>query len=148
MNTLLFLFINFIVAFISDIVLNDASTNYGFVPSLKPYYRNESIIKLGVYAALTIEFGLLVTMPLYYLIFGSLLPNNYKSFIYFCGLAFFVGYILDIAINKLKIFGNKLDLYYKELGAGFWGASAFVFCIVISYFIGNNLYILCNERIN
>jgi hypothetical protein len=145
MNTLLFLCINFIVAFVSDIVLNDASTNYNFVSSLKPYYRNQSIIKLGIYAGLTIEFGLLVTMLIYYLICGSLLPNNYKSFMYFCGLAFLIGYMLDIAINKLKIFGNKLDLYYKELGAGFWGATAFVFCIVISYFIENNLYILCNE---
>ena len=147
MNTLLFLCINFIVAFVSDIGLNDLSTNYNFVSSLKPYYRNQSIIKLGIYAGLTIEFGLLVTMLIYYLICGTLLPNNYKSFMYFCGLAFLIGYVLDIAINKLKIFGNKLDLYYKELGAGFWGATAFVFCIVISYFIENNLYILCNERI-
>jgi len=143
MNTLLFLCINFIVAFVSDIFLNDLSTNFGFVSSLKPYYHNQSIIKLGVYAGLTIEFGLLVTMVTYYLIFGSLLPNNYKSFTYFCGLAFFIGYIIDIAINKLKIFGNKLDLYYKELGAGFWGATAFLFSIVISYFVVNNLYILC-----
>ena len=145
MNTILFICINFIVAFVSDIVLNDLSTNYNFVSSLKPYYKNQSIIKLGIYAGLTIEFGLLVTMLAYYLIFGSLLPDNYKSFTYFCGLAFLIGYILDIAINKLKIFGNKLDLYYKELGAGFWGATAFVFSIVISYFVVNNLYILCNE---
>ena len=145
MKTLLFIFINFIVAFVSDIVLNDLSTNFGFVSSLKPYYRNQSIIKLGIYAGLTIEFGLLVTMVTYYLIFGSLLPDNYKSFTYFCGLAFFIGYIIDIAINKLKIFGNKLDLYYKELGAGFWGATAFLFSIVISFFVVNNLYILCNK---
>jgi hypothetical protein len=39
----------------------------------------------------------------------------------------------------MKIFGNKLDRYYKELGAGFWGATAFVFSIVISYNIQKNI---------
>jgi hypothetical protein len=53
----------------------------------------------------------------------------------FCVLAFIIGYILDIAIDKLKIFGNRLNTYYKALGAGLWGAIAFIFAIVISYFI-------------
>ena len=145
MNTFLFLCINFMVAFISDIILNDLSLKFHFLSSLQPYYKNQSIIKLGIYAALTIEVGLLVTMAFYYLLFGALLPNNYKSFIYFCGLAFLIGYMLDIAIDKLKIFGNKLDVYYKEIGAGFWGATAFVFCVIISYFIENKLCSLCNE---
>ena len=145
MNTFLFLCINFMVAFISDIILNVLSLKFHFLSSLQPYYKNQSIIKLGIYAALTIEVGLLVTMAFYYLLSGALLPNNYKSFIYFCGLAFLIGYMLDIAIDKLKIFGNKLDVYYKEIGAGFWGATAFVFCVIISYFIENKLNVLCNE---
>jgi hypothetical protein len=46
-----------------------------------------------------------------------------------------LGYSIDIIIDKLKIFGNDLDLYYKTAGAGLWGALAFVFSIIISYII-------------
>jgi hypothetical protein len=141
MNLQLFLFINFVVSFISDLILNYLSTNHNIVPSLKPYYNQESVIKLGIYAGITVVVGLLVTLLLYYTLFGLLLPNNYKSFIYFCIFAFTIGYILDIIIYKMKIFGNKLDRYYKELGAGFWGATAFLFSIVISYNIQKNIII-------
>jgi hypothetical protein len=81
-------------------------------------------------------------MILYYAIFRTLLPNNYTQFIYFCIIAFVIGYILDVAIDKLKIFGSSLDQYYKEYGAGFWGAVAFLFSIVVSYFIEKIIYIL------
>lgn len=139
MNLQLFLLINFVVSFISDLILNYLSTNHNIVPSLKPYYYNQSVIKLGIYAGITIVIGLLVTLLLYYILFGLLLPTNYKSLIYFCIFAFAIGYVLDIIIYKMKIFGNKLDRYYKELGAGFWGATAFVFSIVISYNIQKNI---------
>jgi hypothetical protein len=54
-------------------------------------------------------------------------------------LAFILGAILDILIYKMKIFGNRLDDFYKEYGAGFLGGAAFVFSVVISYFIQKNL---------
>jgi hypothetical protein len=40
---------------------------------------------------------------------------------------------VDILIEKYKIFGNTLDEYYKDAGAGFWGAVAFIMSIMISY---------------
>jgi hypothetical protein len=49
-------------------------------------------------------------------------------------LAVPVGYLFDIIIYKYTIF-DKLDLYYKVAGAGFWGMLSFVFSILISYFI-------------
>ena len=61
--------------------------------------------------------------------------NN--ELIKFVCLAFPLGYIIDIIIDKFKIFGNELDLYYKTAGAGLWGALAFVFSIIISYLIQN-----------
>ena len=42
------------------------------------------------------------------------------------------GRIIDILIDEVKLFGNSLDKYYKEAGAGFWGAMAFIFSIIIS----------------
>jgi hypothetical protein len=130
-----FLLLNFIVAFISDIILNDLSTNYNIVSSLKPYFRNESILVSAFNAGLTIEFGLLVTILIYFIVFHKFLPNNGNAFIYFCAIAFAVGYITDYLIYKWHIFGNRLDAYYKELGYGFWGATAFLFSIILSYFI-------------
>jgi hypothetical protein len=130
-----FLLLNFIVTFFSDIILNDLSTTYNIVSSLKPYFRNESILISAFNAGLTIEFGLLVTIFIYFILFQKVLPNNGFTFIYFCIIAFSVGYITDYLIYKWHIFGNRLDVYYKELGYGFWGATAFLFSIFISYFI-------------
>jgi hypothetical protein len=130
-----FLLLNFIVAFLSDIILNDLSTNYNIVSSLKPYFRNESILVSAFNAGLTIEFGLLVTIFIYFILFRKVLPINNVTLIYFCAIAFSVGYITDYLIYKWHIFGNRLDVYYKELGYGFWGATAFLFSIILSYFI-------------
>ena len=125
----------YIMYFISDIILNDLSTNYNIVSSLKPYFRNESILISAFNAGITIEFGLLVTIFIYFILFHKVLPKTSVTFIYFCVIAFVVGYITDYFIYKWHIFGNRLDAYYKELGYGFWGATAFLFSIISSYFI-------------
>jgi hypothetical protein len=68
-------------------------------------------------------------------IFGFYVPNNNNELIKFLIIAFPLGYIIDIMIDKLKIFGSSLNLYYEAAGAGLWGALAFVFSIIISYII-------------
>lgn len=138
MKVFTFLFINFIVAFFSDIVLNDL-TFFNFFPSLKPYFYKQSIIGSALAAAVTVEIAVIITMILFYLLTRSLIPTNYTSLLYFCILAFVIGYLIDIFIEKMKIFGNRLDAYYKKFGAGFWGATAFLFSILISYFIENKV---------
>ena len=130
-----FVLLNFFLAFASDLVLNYLSTNYGIVDSLKPYFQKKTVVGAGIYAGLTIVFALLINMLLSYLIFGFLIPDGYKELFYFCILAFILGYIIDFCIYKLKIFGNSLDLFYKEVGAGLWGALAFLFTIIISFYI-------------
>lgn len=134
MKLFTFLFINCIVSFLSDIVLNDLST-FNFIPSLKPYFHNKSIIVSAFNAAITVEVALLITIALFYAIFHVLVPVNYKLLLYFCVFAFFVGFVIDVFIEKMKIFGNSLDLYYRTFGAGLWGAIAFLFSVLISYFI-------------
>ena len=121
-----FLFINFIVACISDIILNDLS-----IPSLKPYFKNESIIKSAVIAGVTIEVALVISLILYFLVM------NKFNIIYFCIVAFFVGFVLDKVLERYKsnLFGSRLDLYYKQYGSGLWGSAALFFSILISYFI-------------
>jgi hypothetical protein len=140
MNTVfIFILINFVVSFISDIVLNDLSTHYGIITSLRRYFYKQSIIKCGILAGITIVVALLLNMILSYFLFRFAVPNNLYKLLQFCILAFIIGYIIDVLIDKMKIFGDRLDSFYKEVGSGVSGASAFVFSIVISYFIQKNI---------
>ena len=141
MNYYTFIFINFVVSFISDIVLNDLAnlkqTKYisPIITSLKPYFKNKSIIESGFYAALTICLSLIFTTYINKLIFNFYIPNNNIQLFKFIILSFIIGYIIDILIDKTDLFGKSLHPYYKIAGAGFWGAIAFVFSIKISYII-------------
>jgi len=140
-NSVIFLFLNFCVSFVSDIVLNDLSTHFNIIKSLKPYFQNKSILKCALDAGITVMIGILITMFFSFLLFGFLSPNTFVQLIYFCIIGFLIGYILDILIYKLHIFGNRLDSYYKAFGAGLWGAIAFIFSIIISYFLQKHIFI-------
>jgi hypothetical protein len=140
---IIFVLLNFAIAFISDIVLNDLSTHFKIVKSLESYFYKQSIIKSAFYAGITVLFALVINMFFSYFLFGFIIPNNFINLIYFSVLAFLIGYILDVLIYKLQVFGNRLNTYYKQMGSGFWGAISFVFAIVISYFIQKYIYLLC-----
>jgi len=103
--------------------------------SLKPYFKNKSIIQSAIYAGITIIIALLINMVITKNIFGFCVPRNNIELLKFICIAFPLGYIIDIMIDKFKIFGKSLDLYYKVAGAGLWGALAFVFSIIISYLL-------------
>lgn len=142
MKVIIFIIIVFIVSALSDILLNVLSRNslikdynLKIILSLKPYFKNKSMIQSAVYAGITIIVALLINMLISKNLLGFYIPNNNTELIKFICIAFPLGYIIDILIDKMKIFGNDLDLYYKVAGAGFWGALAFVFSIIISYLL-------------
>jgi len=142
MKVLIFIIINFIISGISDIMLNYLSRhklskihNLKIILSLKPYFRNKSVIKSAIYAGITIVIALIINILISKNIFGFCVPRNNNELLKFITISFPLGYIIDIIIYNLKIFGTELDLYYKRAGAGLWGALAFVFSIIISYFI-------------
>ena len=140
-NSIIFLFLNFCVAFASDIILNDLSTHFNIIKSLQSYFQNESILKCALDAGITVSVGIVITMLFSYLLFGFLSPNTFVQLIYFCIIGFLIGYILDIFIYKFNVFGNRLNAYYKAFGAGLWGAIAFIFSIIISYFLQKHISI-------
>jgi len=144
MEVIIFIIINFIVSALSDVSLNlltrnslTKDYNLKIILSLIPYFKNKSMIKCAVYAGITIIVALLINMLISKNLLGFYIPHNNIELIKFIGIAFPLGYAIDIIIDKLKIFGNDLDLYYKTAGAGLWGALAFVFSIIISYSIQN-----------
>jgi len=144
MKVLLFIIIVFIVSALSDILLNLLSknqviknNNWKIILSLKPYFKNKSMAQSAVYAGITILVALFINMLISKNIFGFYVPRNNNELIKYICIAFPLGFIIDIIIDKFKIFGNTLDLYYKVAGAGLWGALAFIFSIIISYYIQN-----------
>lgn len=139
----LFIIINFCVAYVSDNVLNDLSkySKIRAFKSLSPYFKKKSIVGAGIYAGLTVAVATILLMILYNMIFNSYLPNTnsfkYSSstfmvyFIFFI-IAYFIGYALDVFIYKMNIF-DGLQLFYKEVGAGTGGALSFIFSLSLSF---------------
>lgn len=136
-----FLIINFIVSFIADIILNDLSksTKYKSFASLAPYFENKYITVAGIYAGITIVKALLIQMLLSKVVLGYYIPITINDLVKYSLLAYILGYIIDVLIEKLSIFGESLDKFYEVVGSGHSGAAAFVFSIIMSYFLQNNL---------
>ena len=133
-----FAFINFMVGFISDLVLNDLSRSYPphtTIGSLRTYFKRKSIVEAAVYAGITIVTALAITVVITKYMYGIVVPDNMTSLFYFSLLGYGVGYMLDVIIDKMKIFGDSLDPYYEIAGSGHWGAIAFIFSVVLSYII-------------
>ena len=142
MKVVIFIIINFIISSISDILLNLLSrndliknNNWKIILSLRPYFKNKSIIKSAIFAGITIVIALLINILISKNIFGFYVPHNNNELFKFIFIAFPLGYTLDILINYFGIFGKDLNLYYKVAGAGLWGSLAFIFSIIISYLI-------------
>ena len=82
-SIIIFLFLNFAVSFMSDIVLNDLSTNFNIVKSLQPYFYKQSIIKSAFDAGMTVLFGLVINMFFSYFLFGLLYLKTLQSYFIF-----------------------------------------------------------------
>lgn len=142
---LLYVIINFCVAYVSDNILNDLSkySKIKAFTSLSPYFKKKSIVGAGIYAGLTVAVATILLMMLYNIIFNTYLPNS-SSFKYFSSafmvyfiffiLAYFIGYGLDVFIYRMNIFDN-LQPFYHEVGAGNGGALSFLFSLVVSFIL-------------
>ena len=79
MNPYLFVFLNFMVGFVSDLILNFLSTKEGsryfkstIIQSLRPYFDKRSVLRAALDAGITIVVVLLFVMVLG----GPLDPNS------------------------------------------------------------------------
>ena len=132
-----FIFINFFVGFISDLVLNILSRIKYSPPSIRSLYtyfkHYDSAILPAIYAGLTIISVLIPVMIVSYIIFGFATPVNKTQLLVLILLSIPFGYFADFIIYKYHIFGNKLDPFYEIAGAGFWGAMSLIFSIFVSW---------------
>ena len=158
MSLLVFiLLLYFIIGFLADLVLNYLSRQTyapATVKALEIYFERKEIksaswraIISGVNAGLTIVGVLLIVMGVYKLTIASASstsastsasiwhPTTPKQLLYFLLLAFPIGWAADVIIYKTQLFGPSLNPYYKIAGAGLWGALAFIFSILVSYFL-------------
>jgi len=134
----LFFAINFIVSFFSDIVLNLLSRlpfSPKIIQSLKIYFDHQHFVISGIYAGLTVLFALILCSLISVLLFGFMIPKSVNELFKYILLAIPIGYLFDIFIYKYQLFGSLLNPYYKLAGAGFWGMIAFIFSIIISFYI-------------
>lgn len=146
-TAVLFIIINFCVAYVSDNVLNDLSkySKIKAFTSLSPYFKKKSIVGAGIYAGLTVAAATIILMTLYKIIFNTYLPNTnlhhlFSStfivyFIFFI-LAYFIGYALDVFIYRMNVF-DDLEPFYSEVGAGNGGALSFIFSLTLSFGVLN-----------
>ena len=133
-----FIVTNAIVSFLSDLTLNLLSRSPhapSTIRSLAPYFRDKHPIIAGVYASLTIVCALLITSVFSRFFMGFSYPRTEHELPKFLVLCFLIGFIIDVYIERLDIFGPTLHPYYKKAGSGFWGGAAFVFSVGISFMI-------------
>ena len=115
MNAYLFVFLNFMIGFVSDLILNFLSTKEGskyyksrIIQSLRPYFDKRSVLRAALDAGITIVVVLLFVMLMSKLIFGFAVPNDIIQLNFFSVIAFFAGFVADKFIDDYKIFGNDL----------------------------------------
>ena len=130
-----FLLVTFVVAFICDVILNDLSRRTKVLASIKPFYDSDSITKLAIYSGIIISSATIILMLLFFMLFKKYLPTNMFEILIFFLMAYMVGYILDVFIDKTELLGKSIKPFYKEFGSGNSGAIAFMFMLVVSLFI-------------
>lgn len=136
MTALHFILANFIVAACSDVVLNylsRISVAPKSIRALGDYFRVYNPLYAAFNAGITVVIVLLITMGLSYVLMDILYPQTRRELFRFVVLAFLLGFIADVIIDHYRLFGTTLNKFYRIAGAGFWGAMAFVFSIIISY---------------
>tara|TARA_B110000495_G_C22857498_1_gene500007 strand:+ start:172 stop:639 length:468 start_codon:yes stop_codon:yes gene_type:complete len=134
MKEILFLLLNFVIGFFSDIVLNLlANQDIKFLKTLKPYFANKSVTKAALYAGITVIIIVGIIMSIFKITYDKYLPGTINEYLIYLLITFVIGFIADIVIYKINIF-PKLKLYYQTVGKGLWGALAVLFSVIISLF--------------
>lgn len=130
-----FVFVNFLVSAFADIVLNDMANHYELFTSLKPYFREKTILGAAFLAGLTVVISTIILMVFSSIFLGFKVPTSFKQLSLFLALSYPLGFTIDKAIEKTSLFGPTLEPFYKQYGSGHSGAIAFVISLFISFLL-------------
>ena len=135
-----FLFIIFVVSAVADIVLNDLTkTQLGrtseIITSLEDYFRGKTILESALYAGITIVVASVLLLAITSRFAGFAVPSSWKQLGIAMLFAYGIGFVLDIVIERSRVFGSSLDRYYRVAGAGHWGAIAFLVALLCAFLI-------------
>lgn len=130
-----FIFMNFLVSAFADIVLNDMANHYALFTSLKPYFREKTILGAAFLAGLTVAVSAVALIAFSKFLLGFAIPSTFKQLLLFLVLSYPLGFAIDKLIEKLALFGPSLEPFYKEYGSGHSGAIAFVISLFISFLL-------------
>ena len=145
-HLMIILLLNFFIGFVSDIGLNYLSRQSYSPESIKAlefYFKRKTIktepartIISAINAGLTVLICLMVIMVISKLLFGFAFPTSLKQLYPNLPLTFLLGYLADVLIYKMELFGDTLNPYYKASGgAGLWGALSIIFSVLLSYIL-------------
>ena len=127
-----FIILMFVIAAASDVLLHyfsfrdDASKT---LRVLRPYYKAYGPILSPVLAGITVTVVFLVHTILFQMIFSKVLPTNDYQTGWFILLAILLGILADFVIDRMHIFGNNLEEWYKLKVAYMWGFISYLLAL-------------------
>lgn len=123
-------FLNAIVSATADVCLNDLSRHHDFA-KLMPYFRTKSIVQAASISAATVGLAACLVLAVQDALFGRPLPTTWQQTLAFASLAFVLGFVLDVLIDKFNIF-KDLKQFYRHNGSGFWGGLSLLVSMLLS----------------
>ena len=121
---------NAVTAAVADVALNDLS-RYNDVAHLRSYFAPRSILAASAAAAATVAVGAAAVMLSTHLVAGYAVPRTTGQLAATLLASFAVGWIMDVAIHRLRVF-EGLEEYYASHGAGAWGGASLVVSMCVS----------------
>ena len=129
---------NGITGAVADVALNDVSRMTDFA-KLRRYFADRSILGAAGAAGLTVMVGAAAVLLTTQLLFGFAVPTDTQQVLVTLGVSFALGCVMDVAIERLRVFPG-LDAYYTAHGAGVWGGASLVVSMLVA--LGAQAYVL------
>lgn len=121
---------NGIAAAVADVALNDMSRHSNFA-HLRTYFEKRGILHAAAYAAVTVMVGAGAVLVATQLAFGYSIPSSLLEVSLTLAISFAIGYAMDVAIERTKLF-RDLETYYRVHGSGTWGGLSLVVTMTLA----------------
>jgi hypothetical protein len=142
-NVIAFSIALFLVSVASDIVLHRIvflKNSNRVLKSLRPYYKKYGEVLSPIFAAITVLIVYFINVSIFYVFRQSIYPKSLVETIEFIVSAIILGICADIIIDKFRVFGNTLSIYYTLPFSYAWGFIAYLFALFWAYLLTLVIY--------